>query len=287
MSTIRAFLTKHAVLIYFGLTFLISWGGILIVVGPSGIPGTPAQIETLLPIMVLALLAGPSVAGLLMTGLARGRAGLREFLSRLLKWRVGARWYGVALLTAPLLMTGVLLALSLLSPAFLPGIFTSDDKASLLRFGITVGLLAGFFEELGWTGFAVPRLRLRYGGLATGLIVGVLWAAWHLLPALWLSGTVSGTHGLTSYMLDPFLFLVVFRVLMVWVYDHTGSLLVAMLMHFSLTASARILGPAATEGWPLMTFDLVWTVAAWAIVAAIVVASHGHFSRQPPGLRTA
>jgi uncharacterized protein len=281
VTTMGAFIKTHPVLIYFALAFVISWGGVLIVVGPGGFPGTPVQFQTLLPFAVLAMLAGPSVAGILLTGLVSGRAGLREFLSRLLRWRVGARWYAIALLTAPLLMMAMLLALSLLSPQFLPGVFASDDKSFLLLFGIAVAVGAGIFEELGWTGFATPMLRPRYGVLTTGLIVGLLWAAWHLLVAFWASGTVSGTLSLASYLLDPLLFLAAFRVLMVWVYDRTGSLLVAMLMHASLTASARIFSPLAIAGGPLLTFDLVWAAAVWVVVAAVAVANGGQLSRQP------
>ena len=227
-----------------------------------------------------AMLAGPPVAGIVLTAVVSGRAGLRELLSRLLSWRVGARWYAVALLAAPLLMMAVLLALSLTSPVFVPAIFTSSDKTSLVRFGFAVALAAGFIEELGWTGFAVPGLRLRYGVLTTGLIVGLLWATWHLIVAFWASGTVSGALSLTSYVLDPLLFLTVFRVLMVWVYDRTESVLVAMLMHVSLTASARILGSPAMAGGPLLTFDLVWTAALCVVVAMVAVASGGQLSRQ-------
>ena len=118
--------------------------------------------------------------------------------------------------------------------AFLPAVFRSDDKATLLLVGLATALGAGFFEEMGWTGFAIPELRRRYGVLTTGLIVGVLWAVWHLLVYLWVSGTVTGgALSLAGYFLDAFLFLVLFRVLMVWVYDGTGSLLIAMLMHGS------------------------------------------------------
>ena len=290
MMTIKAFIKSHPLLTYFALTFAISWGGILLVVGPGGIPATnKEQFETLFPIAVLAMIAGPSVAGILLTGLLYGKAGLREFGSRLLKWRVGARWYAVALLTAPLLMTAILLTLSLTSPVFLPGIFTSDDKATLLLMGIATALGASIFEELGWTGFAVPTLlRLRYGVLTTGLIVGLMWAAWHLLVAFWASGTISGALSLASYLLDPLLLLVVFRVLMVWVYDRTGSLLVAgILMHLSLTASARILGAPAIAGVPLLAFDLVWAAALCVVVAAVAVAQGGHLSRQPLRRRVA
>jgi uncharacterized protein len=93
---------------------------------------------------------------------------------------VGVRWYAVALLTAPLLWTAILFALSLTSTAFLPAIITADDKTSLLVAGLVVGLVASFFEELGWTGFATPEIRKRHGLLATGLIVGLPWFVWHL-----------------------------------------------------------------------------------------------------------
>lgn len=280
MTTIKAFIKRRPLLTYFALTFAISWGGILLVIGdPGALPATPEQLETLLPFVVLAILAGPSVAGILLTGLVDGMAGLRELLSRLVKWRVGVRWYAVALLTAPLLMTAILLVLSLFFPGFLPGIFVADDKAALLLFGLTVALGAGIFEEIGWTGFAIPRLRQRYSILSTGLIVGVMWAVWHLLPAAWLSGAVSGELALASYLLDPFLFLMGFRVIMVWVYDHTGSLLVAMLMHISLTASARILSAPEIAGVPLLIFDLIWAAAVWVIVAAVAMANRALFAQ--------
>jgi len=285
MKTIKAFVKRHPLLSFYALVFAISWGGVLIVAGPSGIPAAnKEQYETLFPIAILAMVAGPSVAGILLTGLLYGGAGLREFGSRLLKWRVGARWYAIALLTAPLLMTAILLGLSLSSPEFLPGILTASDKASVLLMGMFAGLMAGIFEELGWTGFAVPtQLRLRYGVLGTGLIVGIPWAVWHLLVTFWASGTISGEFALASYLLDPFLFLVAFRVLMVWVYDRSGgSLLVAgILMHLSLTASALILG-AGVAGVPLLTFDLIWAVVLCVVIVAVAVANHGHLTRQPP-----
>ncbi|HZI73319.1 MAG TPA: hypothetical protein VFD73_04725, partial [Gemmatimonadales bacterium] len=92
---------------------------------------------------VMAMLAGPSVAGLLLTALLDGRPGLRAVLSCLLRWRVGAEWYAVALLPAPLLATGTLALQSIGAP-----IYTAPDKPAVLL----SGLMAGFsvvFEELG------------------------------------------------------------------------------------------------------------------------------------------
>jgi CAAX protease family protein len=277
-------INRHPVPAYYALVFAISWGGILILVGPGGIPGTSQQVERLMPFVLVALFAGPSVAGVLMTALVSGRAGLRELRSRLLRWRVGARWYAAALLPGPLLVAAVLLALSLLSPAFIPGIVTTDDKVTLLLFGLAWGLVGGgVLEELGWTGFAIPRLRLRYGALATGLIVGLLWGAWHFLIAFWASGALAGAQSLTIFVAGFLVFYLValpaYRVLMVWVYDRNGSLPVAMLMHASLSASTLILQPLAT-GVPYLVWNLVLASALWVVVAAVAAINCRQLSRQ-------
>jgi membrane protease YdiL (CAAX protease family) len=190
----------------------------------------------------------------------------------LFKWRVDVRSYAVALLTTPLLATALLLALSLLSPEFLPTIVTTEDKGSLLLIGLVSGLVVGIFEEIGWTGFAIPELRRRYSVLTTGLIVGLLWAAWHFLVYLWGSGTSTGAFSLAIF-LPEFIFLVAtlpaYRVLMVWVYDRTESLLVAMLMHAIHTAiTTSILVPLAT-GASRVIYYLIFAAALWVIVAAV------------------
>src|ERR671913_1042677 len=289
MKTIRAYIKRHKVLAYYALVFTISWGGILFAVGvgPGGLPATKEQAEILFPFVLLALFSGPSMAGILLTGLFYGRAGFRNLLSRMTRWRVGARWYAVALLTAPLLVTATLLALSLTSPEFLPNIFTSDEKVTLLLFGIGWGLVGGgLLEELGWTGFAVPTLlRGRHSVLATGLFVGVLWGLWHFLISFWASGTSSGALSLAGF-LPAVLFYVgslpAYRVLMVWVYDRTGeSMFVAMLMHASFSASMLIQQPLGLALVPGLAWNLVLAAALWVVVGGVALAQGGHLSRQP------
>jgi membrane protease YdiL (CAAX protease family) len=288
MKAIKAFIKRHPLLSYFALAFAISWGSMLFAVGlgPGGFSATPQQVQMAVPYAVPAMILGPSVASILLTGLLFGRAGLCEFRSRLLRWRVGARWYAVALLTAPLSIMAVLLALSLLSPEFLPRIFTASDKPILFLMGNAVGLVAGIFEELGWTGFAVPTLlRLPYGVLSTGLIVGVLWGAWHFFVNFWGSGVTSGELSLAIFLPVWLLgtlvgSLTAYRVLMVWVYERTGSLLVAMLMHVSLATFTFILTPPL-GGAPYWVIGSAYAAALWVVVAAIAVAQGGHLSRQP------
>lgn len=101
MKTIRAYIKRHPVLAYYALVFTISWGGILFAVGvgPGGLPATKEQAEILFPFVLLALFAGPSVAGIALTDLVYGRAGFRNLLSRMRRLRVDIRWYAVALLS--------------------------------------------------------------------------------------------------------------------------------------------------------------------------------------------
>jgi len=268
MRTLRAFIQKHPALSYFLLTFAISWGSILGIAGPSRIVGTKEDFERLFPIVVPMMVLGPSLSGILMTGLVAGRPGLRDFRSRLFAWRVDARWYAVAMLTAPIYFLAAMLAMSAFSREFLPAIFTVDDKLLFVLRGMSVALVAGIVEELGWTGFAIPTLRRRHDPVATGLIVGVFWGLWHVLPKIW----GAAAHGMLAFLPVDLLSAVVgltgFRILMVWVYERTQSLLIAILMHMGLTASTLILQPDIT-GAPLVKAGLVLTAAPWVLVAAV------------------
>jgi len=294
MNGVKALLLRYPLASYFVLAFVISWGGVLLVTGgPAGIPGTKEETDRLFPLAFLAMLAGPSLAGLLAVLMTQGRAGLRQLWSRLVRWRVGVRWYAIALLTAPLLTATVLLSLSLLSRDFVPGVLTVTGKIgrsimpspatmSTLLFGLIVGLGAGIFEELGWTGFVIPRLRRHHGVLAAGLFLGMIWGAWHIVVNLWASGTP--TREISAVFMLPVLLSTVglgmlpaYRVLMVWVYDRTGSLLVGMLMHASLTASLIILRPAAT-GMGLVIYELAWAGTLWAVMAAIAATARRRLS---------
>jgi membrane protease YdiL (CAAX protease family) len=286
--SVLTLIKRHPVVTYFILAFIISWGSMLIVVGPGGFPCTPEEIESLMPAVILAVLAGPSISGIVMTGLISGRAGFRQLLLRLLRWRAGIAWYAAALLIAPILMTAIPLALSLKLPEFLPGIITKSDKSSLLIMGIIAGLMAGIFEELGWTGFAIPRLRLKFSVLSTGLIVGFLWGAWHYIINYWSSGTPTGTLAIDLFM-HSIIFsigiLSAFRVLMVWVYDSTESLLLVILMHMSLTSSNVIFVPQVITGATGPIWSLSIAAAMWIVVAVVAAASGGRLLRQPNGSR--
>ena len=273
-------LKKHPLLAYYFLTFAISWGGFLLAVGPGSFASTEWQAEGAFLSAVIVMLAGPSIAGLLLTGLVDGRAGYRELFARLRIWRVGLRWYAIAILPAPFIAAAVLFVLSLPLP-----LLTDADKTAVFLGGLGAGVTT-ILEEIGWTGFVVPRLRRRHSMPMTGLIVGVLWGLWHFLQQIFVSGTYAGAMpGLAFLMLSAsaaITSLTAYRVLMVWVYDRTGSLLVTTVMHGLLTAS--------TIFWfvPIATGEIflasVWLVAAamWLMVLAVAIAD-GWFVTRPAG----
>jgi membrane protease YdiL (CAAX protease family) len=268
---VPSFVRNNPVLSYYLLTFVLSWSAILAAVGPAGFPGSPAHIQKMLPVMIVAMLLGPGAASLLFTGLVDGKAGYRELRSRLFRWRVGIGWTAVALLTAPLVWMGLNLVLSLRFHGFIPKLFTECQKGPLLAMGISAGLAAGMFEELGWTGFAIPRLRLRFGDFTTAVVVGFFWGLWHLPVNVVASGTPEGTLSVPT-LIGSLIFsigiLSAYRVLMVWVWDHTGSLLIAMLMHASLTSMSIILGPSATPEMMAIAWNLVMAATLWIVVGA-------------------
>lgn len=263
MTALSAFVRRHPLACFFGSAFAISWGGILLVVGgPAGFTGDTARTDPRFPIVYLAMLAGPSVSGLLLTWSVDGPAGLRRLGSRLMRWRASPWTYALAALTAPIVVSTSVFVLSL-----------SGSRLTLdtVMFGLVVGLGAGIFEELGWTGFATIHLRERYGTLGTGVILGVIWAAWHVLAVVWGIGTTAGSVPLALFVAADLLsVLPVYRVLMVRIHDHTHSLALAMLTHASLTSTLLILGPSGATGADLLIFDAMVAATLWIVVAVLI-----------------
>jgi membrane protease YdiL (CAAX protease family) len=279
MTSTEAFHKRHPVLAYYIVVFVISWGGMLLVGAPGIAAGTNWQTDPMFQLAISLMLAGPPIAGVLMTILVSGKKGVRELFSRLIRWRASARSFAAALLIAPLVQTAVLLLLSLFSPEFLPAILKTGDKTSLLIPGVIVGLIGGFIEELGWTGFVIPRLRLLHGVLTTGVIVGILWGVWHLLQMLWVGSTSSQEIPLSlflpQYFFSAIASLTAFRVLMVRIYDQTESLLVAVLMHGSYIFSTLFVFAPPITGRSFLTYSWVFTAVLWAIVAVVTLFNRG------------
>jgi membrane protease YdiL (CAAX protease family) len=279
MSTIKAFLRQHSVFSYFVLTFAISWLGALAIIGPTGFPLTWVRFEQLSTSLYLAFVAGPSVAAILLLGILEGRAGLRDLLARLCRWRVGLGWYAVALLPA-FVVAATSLGMARLAPEFVPTLFTAEDKTNILLAARFAGVPVGLCEEDGWTGCAVPRLRLRYAGITTGFIVGLMWGAWHF-PLFWEADTFAAALPFALLLARLFAWLPALRVLMVWIYDRTRSVLVAILTHASLLVTQLALMTTGLTGTALLTHILVLAAAMWLLVALVIWVNWGQLAHLP------
>jgi membrane protease YdiL (CAAX protease family) len=220
--------------------------------------------------------AGPSLSGIALTLICDGRAGLRELRARFQRRRLDGRWYAIGLFTVPATLLLVLAVLSLLlSPNYQPG---------FMPLGLVFGLLAGFFEEIGWTGFALPRLRARWGTLAGGLLLGLLWALWHGLADY--SGNIAAMQD--QWLLDFFVYWLVplpaYRLLIARVYERTQSLWLAQWMHAAYTGSLAVFSPLGVG----LAEGLVWKAAfvavLWAVVLGLVLAGHRAPARAPAGV---
>jgi len=266
---LKHFIERNQVLTYFILVYAIAWGGILMVIGPSGLQPAATRPMQVVLLVFVAMLLGPSLTGITLTTVLDGKDGLKELFSRWLRWRINLRWYAVALLTTPILLLVIGSLLSIVSPAFIPGLIARNDKVTVLGFGLTVGLLAGFFEEIGWTGFALPRMLTRRSVVATGLILGVLWGTWHMLGDYWGN---AGSYG-SLYLMRGFLWLATltaYRVLMVRVYSKTTSLGLMQLMHASFTGGQALLEPALSPANYLLWYG-TFSAALWVLVAIIAI----------------
>jgi membrane protease YdiL (CAAX protease family) len=278
-----ALIRKYPAISYFVLAFALSWAAVLAVILPGPIPAPPREAEQLFPYVYLAMLIGPSIAGVALTAIVSGRQGLRVFLARLRTWNVEKRWYAVALLTAPAALLFTNLVLRALSPDFVPGVLNAGGPdapgpirttsvSSFLLVGLVVGLGAGFFEELGWTGFATPTLRSRYSVIRTALVIGILWGAWHFLAVLWGSSNAFGDVPAPLFMIvGLFSSLLPYRVLMTLLYERTHSLLLGVFMHASLTAWMIILQPAVS-GVNSIIFNLSFSAVLWALAGMMISA---------------
>lgn len=247
----RAWLKSDPVLVFFILSYGISW----VVWMPIVLSGEASR-----PLLILGTF-GPTLAALLMTAKENGRKGLQELLRRLLAWRVGVLWYVFSFVaTAVVVMAaiGIHIGMGGDVPQF------NDPKQLYLVLPIFayVLFLSVLGEEIGWRGYALPRLQKRQSALAASLIIGVMWGMWHL-PEFWMEDNFHQEIPLSLFLLQD----VALSIVMTWLYNGTGgSLLIVHLFHAASNTTLGVLPilPMDTGGElrPLwIAVGLLWFVA--------------------------
>ena len=215
--------------------------------------------------MFPAMLLGPCVVAILLTWFIDGTVGLRDLLSRMRNILVPARWYAALLIPPVLVLTVLFLMKTFVSPVFTPNRFFV---------GIGFGLVAGFFEEIGWMGYAFQKMRRADNVLAPAILLGLLWGAWHI-PVIDYLGT-STPHG--AYWFPFFLAftaaMTAMRVLIAWIYSNTNSVVLAQLLHASSTGSLVVFSPPRVTAAQESLWYALYAAALWLVVA-ILVATFG------------
>ena len=219
--------------VFFVLAYAISWSLWL----PAVLGGLSSDSPFVVALLLLGA-CGPSLAALLLTGLRQGRPGLKGLLGRLLKWRIGLRWYAAVLLGTPVLG---LLAVALHDSAGGPHLaFSPALPWVFLPVAFLLGLFGGpLNEEIGWRGYALPRLQAERTALISSIVLGTVWCFWHL-PLFLLAGTSQSEMPFPAYLAC----VVALSVLITCLYNGAGgSLVIAVLAHAAFNFTAGVLFP--------------------------------------------
>jgi uncharacterized protein len=225
--------------LFFGLTYGFSWA----IWVPYALYGN--VVDRPIPPLIAAC-SVPSLVGILLTHLTLNNGDRADFWKRVVSFKlIGLSWFIVIIGLFPLLLVLGLLTNKLFGGTFPP---FQEAERTLFRPTALILYIAGNIiggplgEELGWRGFALDRLQTKWNALTASLVLGIVWAAWHL-PLFFIKGTPQHSIGLGTLLFWLWNVQVIsFSVLIIWIYNNTHrSILSAIFMHFMLNATYGII----------------------------------------------
>ncbi len=274
-SARQGLLARHPLVSFFLIAFAFTWALLFsVLLSKDGLGVLPYGVSPALASAVVpAALFGPFLAALVVTAATEGRAGVGRWLRRIVRWRVGLGWYLFVLLGLPAVMVlGTLLrpgALASFDPSALPSVL-----AYLGAFAFMVVLGGPLGEEPGWRGFALPRLQRLYGPLVGGLVLGSLWALWHL-PGFLVPQKLPPSGTVMDFVRFA-VALIALAYIIQFVFNNTGgSVFMAILTHatwntfYSAALVSVFPAPAVVGSY------LNLTIAGWVLALGIIVLTRG------------
>jgi uncharacterized protein len=271
-ATFRAWISGHPLLAFFVFAYVFSW---LFWLPPAlGLRGPAGAL--LLYVGVF----GPAIAAAVMTRLTGG--SLRAWFRELVRFRAASRWYA-AVIGFPILLVTALTGVYVLTGGTLETSLLGERLPAYLPL-LVIWTLAGIGEEPGWRGFALPRLQEQLSPVRATLVVGVVWALWHL-PLL--AAADEPSHGLDALPLIGVTFLFVAAIVgysffYTYLWNRTRNVWLAILLHGSLTAAngAFVLVPSDDqEGGTYAHLQALVVVVIWLAVLGLLRATHGRLGR--------
>jgi membrane protease YdiL (CAAX protease family) len=244
VNPITSFVKRYPQGVFWGIAYAIPWAAYVL---DRIYPNDLWQLATW----------GIFLGGALVTGIADGRAGLKTYFSRLVRWRAGIQWYAIGVLM-PFLLGLIAFGLTLLSGNVTQADIQFPEASQVVGVYILSFLFIALGEEPGIRGFSLPRFMNSRTAFAASLIVGILHAIWHL--PLVIGG---GLHPLD--LLHP----LCGAILLTWIFNHTnGSVFIIMLIHAASDTSPGFFGSMFT-GTNEMLFT-IWQAVAFVGMAVII-----------------
>ena len=223
--------TRHRLFFFFLFSFVLTWGYFWLIWAPLRLPDSLIALGGF----------GPSVSAFLVLALSSGKPGVLRLLRSIVHWRVGAIWYLVALLGLPVLnFLAFLVVPGVLGDLVAPDLRLPRIYLSEIAICLTIGV-APMWEEIGWRGFAQPRMQRLYGPVVGSLFLGALWGVWHLpffFGPLARTGPDATLVSASISLVEFSIGLTGLSVVMAWVLNNCGgSTLMAILLHACFDSS--------------------------------------------------
>lgn len=283
-SLVLAFTEKEshpgrALVAFFSMTYVATWT-LFITAGHLPTHDTAARL-----ILLLVGASAPSLVAIALTARWEGHRGVRELLGRLLQWRVQLRWYAFALGYFLAIRLGAAVLVRVSTGAWPP--FGSQAWYGVLVAIVASGIVGGpLGEEIGWRGYALPRLSSRFGPALGSLLLGLVWSCWHL-PLFFTAGLSQFADQYGQSFPTYLLQVTALSVAIAWLMHNTrGSLLLAVLMHSAINQTKDLVPskvPGASDMWALSSSAMAW----WTVLLLWICAGYFLWRMRRPVRRRA
>ena len=243
----KSYVRRHPVLMYFFLTYIITWTcwfTVILLIEPYIAAPELAPISLLIFLEILLKIGvfGPGIAGLILTLTLHGKSGLRDFVSRIFKWKVNPIYYLFAFLI-PIVIYMIPLSIELMLGGSFPNTIAAYGLIGFLFHYMNRLLLGNYEEEIGWRGFAQHHLQKRQSPIKISLIIGLPHAIWHIPMFLIESGSIDWLDFLV-YTIR----VIIFTFLATWLYSKTQSVLLTALLHVTVNECSLFLAVSTIQG---------------------------------------
>jgi len=255
---------KKSLSLFFVIAYAIPIVATIIVVLVAGRPSdiVVKELSAAALVVVMAMVHAPTIAAMIVVFRSQGFHGIAVLFRQLTYWKFPLVWYLKAVLIFPATILAVLYVLSLYSANFNPVL-----SLSVMAFG---ALFSSLWEEIGWTGFATPVMLKRFSPLEVGLLLGILHAVWHLAASIYGASAFHGNLFVLNFLATS-VGIVGLRIITIWIYTRTRSLVLGWLTHAGFTGGQLSLVSLDLTAGETVVWNTAFSFAVIGICAFLVI----------------